>query len=157
MIKDEYNRDLMARDLHQALKTEIVKQASGGGCNFTLVRMQWSKTEVANGLHANPNTFGSAGFQRSDFLKLLGLERRRCSFIATGECYSQFVPDNFDFDAFIKLFEQAYNQLLEAEHDLNACGYSLPQPEGGDISLAGHQAGRIAVHLLPEMDTQLER
>ena len=63
----------MARDIHQALKTEIVKEASGGGCNFTLVRMQWSRYEVGFGLHANPTTYSMAGFQRTDFVNLLGI------------------------------------------------------------------------------------
>ena len=120
----------MARDIHQALKTEIVKEASGGGCNFTLVRMQWSRYEVGFGLHANPTTYSMAGFQRTDFVNLLGFHRSACSFLPASQCYSRFVPETFEVDSFAERFDQSFQKLLAAEKDLEVCGYVLPQPEG---------------------------
>ena len=120
----------MSRDIHQALKTEVIKETNGGGCNFALVQMQWGKTDKALGLHANPTTWSTAGFQRTDFLRLLGFQRGRCPFMIGGECYSQFVQTNFDLDRFSGMFDQAYQQLSGADRDLEACGYPLPQPEG---------------------------
>jgi hypothetical protein len=120
----------MSRDIHQALKIELIGKTNAAGCEFQTVRMQWSKTETAVGLHVNPNTFSTFGLQRTDFLSLLGFERNRCAFFSGGECFARFVRDDLDLEGFGKQFGQAYEKLERAERELQSCGYQLPQPQG---------------------------
>lgn len=132
----------MARDLHQALKTEVIRKSSASGCDFTLVRMQWSKTDSGVGFHVNPNSYTSAGIQTTDFLNLLGFQRSGCVFFPGGQCYSKQVPEDFDLDAFGQRFGQAYDRLDKSDSDLQACGYVLPGPEGWGYFLGKPSEGK---------------
>src|SRR5688572_23622480 len=101
----------MQQDLHHALKSDILKQAKVGGCNFTLVRMHWSKSESGIGLHADPTSFTTAGFQRTDFLRLLGFSRAGCAFVPGGQCYSLRTADTLNLEAFAEAFSKAYERM----------------------------------------------
>src|SRR5436309_12925159 len=88
------------RDLHQALKTEIVQKASAQGVNFVVARLQWGKNDVGFSLHAEPTSFSTSGTQTTDFLAYLGFERRQCAFVARRECYAKWVEESFDLAKF---------------------------------------------------------
>jgi hypothetical protein len=118
------------KNLHQALKTEIVARSHAQMANFSFVKLQWGKEDVAFSLHAAPHTFSMSGEQVTDFLDRLGFERSPCAFVDRGECYARWVDDNFDIQAFTNLFDQAYSNLLEAQKDLEKCGFLFEQTEG---------------------------
>jgi hypothetical protein len=121
---------LSNQDLHSALKTEPVAQGAGGGVEFQVVRLQNSKSDVKLSLHANPNSWSSAGIQTTDFLSYLGFDRSSCAFIVGGQCYSRLVADDFDLGKFTDAFANSFAALGEAERHLEACAFLLDQPEG---------------------------
>jgi len=61
------------RDLHSALKQDVVSRVTREGLEVVLARLQWGKDDVAFSLHANPSQYSSAGLQRTDFLALAGV------------------------------------------------------------------------------------
>lgn len=120
---------MSTRDLHAALKTEVVGTAAGGGVQFAVARLQDSKEDIRFSLHAAPNQWSSAGIQTTDYLNYLGFERGACAFVR-GECYSRQIPSDFDLTNFAIAFANSYATLEEAEKHLDKCGFFLPQPEG---------------------------
>jgi hypothetical protein len=120
------------RDLHQALKVDIVQKARAvqTGTDFLLVRHQWGKAEIALSLHAAPNQFTTSGMQTPDFLAMLRFERSGCPFSGRGECFARWVSDPFELEAFSQAFDQAYQALRQANSDLEACGFFFEQMEG---------------------------
>lgn len=120
---------MSSRDLHAALKTEVVNTADGGGVPFLVVRLQNSREDVSFSLHAAPNSHSTAGIQTTDFLNYLGFVRGHCAFV-NGDCYSRAILENFDLPAFAIAFANAYQVLDKAERALDKCGFFLPQPEG---------------------------
>ena len=96
---------------------------------MTLVRAQWSKNNSELVLHADPSSWSTAGFQRTDFLRCLGFTRyESCSF--HGKCYARVVPPEFTLGEFQFELRNAYEQMTRADGILYKCGVSLPQKEG---------------------------
>lgn len=118
------------RDLHSALKNQVLGSGKGAGVEFILVKLLWGKDDFAFSLHAAPSTYTVSGLQPTDFLGYLGFERGGCSFLKRGECYSRWVEVGFDPEAFGRAFEESFAALTKAETHLNACGFPLDQPEG---------------------------
>src|SRR5712691_615259 len=58
----------MPKDLHSALQTEQVSEASGGGVRFLLVRLQRGKTDIVYSLHAGLQTMTLSRVRTTDFL-----------------------------------------------------------------------------------------
>lgn len=119
-----------SKDLHTALKTEVIQQASINGVDWALVRLQYTKTDIAYSLHANPTSYSSAGIQKTDYLGILGFSRSRCSFLRSMECYSSWVNEKFDLMGFTSAFTNGYRFLEDAEKKLNSCGLYLDMTEG---------------------------
>ena len=120
---------LTVRDLHLAPRETPVGVASSDGIAITLVRTQWSKERSALVLHANPSSWSTAGFQRTDFLKCLGFSRYDdCSIY--GKCYARIVSEKFSLQEFGSELKDVYERMFSADSILNKCGISLPQKEG---------------------------
>ena len=120
---------MATRDLHAALKTEVVTNTTSAGVQFVVARLQNSKDDSKLSLHAAPNSYSTAGIQTTDFLKYLGFVRGSCAFVR-GECYSIGIPSDFDLANFAVAFANSYVKLEEAEKHLDKCAFFLPQPEG---------------------------
>jgi hypothetical protein len=119
------------RDPHTALKSEVVRRANVGHLEVALARLQWGKDEIGYSLHVNPSSFTSAGLQTTDFLGYLGFQRSdRCSFTGFQRCYCTWVSEGFSVEEFAAAFNGGYTHLGKAQSALEACGFSLPQPEG---------------------------
>jgi hypothetical protein len=116
---------MVRKDLHSALKTEILREMEGGGVHFGLVRHQWSREDMGFSLHADPRTFSSYGVQKTDFLPALGFQHLACAFLK-GNCYARWVPEGFDVDAFASDFQESYSSLTAAEGALRECGLVGP-------------------------------
>jgi hypothetical protein len=82
-------------------------------------------------LHVTPSSYSSAGLQTTDWLSYLGFRRSdQCSFTGLQRCYSREVPEGFDLGSFASAFNAGFVHLENAQAGLEACGFSLPQPEG---------------------------
>jgi len=126
------------RDLHSALKTEVILSNEGGGVQFKLVRLQASKDDVAFSVHANPNTFSLSGVQTADLLAHLGFQVGSCAFFPGGKCLATFVRTDFPLKEFAESFAKAYPALREAERLLGDCGFVLDRPDRFSLSGDGH-------------------
>lgn len=94
-------------------------------------------------LHVSPNTFSiSGGYQVTDFLSHLGFQRSGCSFIDSRQCYVRWVDVNFDVNAFAGFFDKAYQNLTDAQKDLEKCGFFFDKPEGLGYFLGGQSHSR---------------
>lgn len=130
------------RDLHSSLKSEIVAKANKNHLEAVVVRLQWSKQDIAYSLHVNPTSYTPSGLQKSDFLSYLGFQRAdQCTFTSFQRCYVKQVTESFDPQQFVDAFERAYVHLGKAEGALGACGFLLPQPEGWGFFM-GTSSGR---------------
>ncbi len=132
----------MARDPHQALKSEVVARAQGGGANFLLARLQWSKDDIGYSLHVEPSTWSTSGIQIPDFLSYLGFERSGCGFAAGRQCYVRWVDEGFNVEQFASLFGAAYGNLGAAARELESCGFFFVQPEGWGYFFGKQSRGR---------------
>ena len=128
------------RDLHSALKTEVVLSVEGGGVQFKLVRLQSSKDDVAFSVHANPSTFSFSGVQTADLLTHLGFQAGSCAFFPGDRCLAAAVRTDFPLKEFAESFSKAYPALREAERLLGECGFVLTQPERFSTSGDGHMS-----------------
>jgi TIR domain len=121
----------MQRDLHSALKSEVVSKLNAGHLEVVLAKLQWGKDDIGYGLHVNPTSFSTAGLQTSDFLGYLGFQRSdRCSFTSFQRCYCIWVDEGFTVEDFATAFNGGFGHLDQAQRALEACGFMLPQPEG---------------------------
>lgn len=118
------------RDLHQALKTEVLATTHSPSVDISLARLQWGKGDTALSLHVSPHTYSTAGWQTTDFLAHLGFQPGACAFSQRGACYAREVEPGFDIERFTKAFDPAFAMFLAAQRDLEACGFVLDQPEG---------------------------
>lgn len=118
------------RDPHQALKTEVITKAQSSRAQVTLAKLQWSKSDIGYSLHVSPNSYSTAGLQITDFLAQLGFERSACAFADRRECYVRWVDESFDVSRFCQAFDEGYALLVDAERDLEACGFFMEQREG---------------------------
>jgi hypothetical protein len=116
-------------DLHNALKTEEIGRADGGGVELVLMRLRHGKDSVTYSLHARPSTYSMSGFQMTDVLAVLGFERERCAFVVGNECYARAAAADFDITAFAKALPRAHDALHQAERHLDACGLPLNRRE----------------------------
>lgn len=129
-------------DFHSALVNEPVAKAEINQVESVLVRSQWGKHKVGFGLHVNPNSFTTAGLQHTDFLAYLGFERSHgCPFTTARRCYCKGVSEEFDVSFFARMFQSAFGNLKNADRELTACGFELPQPEAWGY-FAGKPSGR---------------
>jgi hypothetical protein len=119
------------RDAHSALKSEVVKKINAGHLEVVLARLQWGKDDKAWNLHVNPTSFSTAGLQTTDWLGYLGFQRNdKCTFTSFQRCYSKWVDEGFNVEAFATAFNAGFGHLDKAQRALEACGFLLPQPEG---------------------------
>ena len=134
---------MQGRDLHSALKSEVVKTINSGHLEIALARLRWGKEDNAYALHVNPTAYSSAGLQTTDFLAYLGFQRHdRCNFTRSQRCYSRWVPEDTDVEGFALAFNIGYGHLERAQHALEACGFALPQPEGWGFFYGKPSGGR---------------
>jgi hypothetical protein len=118
------------RDLHSALKTDVIGSANAEGLQLVLVRLQWAKDDSAFSLHVAPNQWSTSGLQLTDALSYLGFQRQTCPFVDLREAYCDWVNGDIDLNRFARSISQIHAQLCEAQRHLEACGFQLPQPEG---------------------------
>lgn len=126
------------RDLHSALKTDVIASAEGRGVQFKLVELQWSKDDIAYSVHANPTTFSSSGLQTAELLAHLGFKVGSCAFFPNGKCLANMVRPDFPLADFAGAFALAYPALREAERQLRECGFAIDQPDRFRSSGDGH-------------------
>ncbi len=113
------------RDLHSALKTEIVGTAADGGVDYKLVRLQSSKDDITYSLHAYPSGFSLSGIQREGLLGHLGFKIGSCAFFPQGKCLARAVSAEFPLADFAMAFSSAYATLGDTERQLEACCFRL--------------------------------
>lgn len=101
-----------------------------------LVKLHRGKDRSTVSLHINPTTFSTAGLQTTDMLSFLGFESGPCPFLR-GSCFARVVPEDTSLARFAQAFARYSELMLDAEKNLQACGYRFPQPEGW-----GHFFGR---------------
>jgi hypothetical protein len=119
------------RDLHSALKSQILKKINAGHLEVVLALLQWGKDDKGYSLHVNPTSFSTAGLQSTDFLSYLGFERNdTCNFTDFRRCYSKWVDEGFSVESFATAFNAGFGHLGNAQRALEACGFELAQPEG---------------------------
>ncbi|RJR51739.1 MAG: TIR domain-containing protein [Desulfobacteraceae bacterium] len=116
-------------DLHAALKTTIIQEASVPGLQFKHVRLQNGKDDFLDTLHVHPNSWTTSGLQSSDLLNFAGFRRSPCAFFRS-ECFAKAIPESFDVDGFAQSAVKALKHLQEGERHLENCGIVIPQPEG---------------------------
>ena len=136
----------MPGDLHSSLQTDELGKQSGGGVEFTLVRLRDSKTAFRGSLHGRSTTWSTAGLQSSDALSILGFKRQRCPF-SYGDGFCIEVSPDFDLARFAAAFSAYFDALRQAERHLDACGLFLPPPEGWGTyfgNASGRQPARIS-------------
>ena len=121
--------DTAQRNLHSALRTEPVAEASGGGVIFKQMKLTHGKNDSSFSVHARPGEWISAGIQTTDILALIGFRREPCPFFNM-ECYARGVNESFSVVDFATDFNQARNALRESEQHLDKCGIFIPSPEG---------------------------
>ncbi|MBF6599034.1 MAG: TIR domain-containing protein [Dehalococcoidia bacterium] len=131
------------RDTHSALKSERIATSNKGSVSCTLVRQQWGKDDSASSLHIVPHTFTSYGIQVTDYLVHLGFHRAPCP-VSVGGCFSRFVEDSLDLEAFNTALAASYQSLKSAEQALNNCGFQLEQTEGWGF-FSGQPSQRVAL------------
>ncbi len=120
------------RDLHNALKTEIVKQSSTGPGNVALLKQQWGKDDIAYSFHFWPNTLSLSNLSEADYLAHLGLTHSHCSVLPAGECMCMRVGESFDLDAFIPTFSASFQAFKGAIGHFEKCGiHILPRGRSG--------------------------
>lgn len=122
---------MQGRDLHSALKTEVVERVNAGRAEVIKSKLQWGKDDVGYSLHVNPNSYTSAGLQITDFLGYLGFQRNdRCSFTSGQRCYAKWIDGELSLQEFATALNGGFAHLEKAERSLGACGFLLDQPEG---------------------------
>ena len=105
------------------------------------------KDDIAYSAHVNPTSYSTAGLQKTDFLSYLSFVRAtQCPFTSFKRCYVKWVDEDFDAEAFADAFERGYQRLEQAQRSLEACGFTLRQPEGwgyfqGGPSSTRHRSG----------------
>src|SRR3989442_1719569 len=125
----------MPKDLHSALRTEVVSEASGGGIRFLLVRLQSGKADIVHSLHAGLQTMTLSRVRASDFLAHLGFALSPCAFMPVGTCLVREVDDAFDVGGFARAFADAWNSFQGAAEHLNQCGLQVVESEdSGGVS-----------------------
>ena len=112
-------------DFHSALKTEIINKVKAEGIEVAILKLQYSRDNIAYSLHANSNVFSLSGLQRSDLFLLLGLENKNCSIFPGGECYTTWIEESFPLNDFANEFKNGYNLFCEAERNLSIFGLML--------------------------------
>lgn len=132
-------------DLHTALKTTEIARIQVGGIEFAQVRLQHGRDQFEETLHARPNSYSTAGLQRTDLLSLIGFQRSQCAFLA-GECYVRRISSEFNLQAAADAIAKAYERLVTAERHLEACGLWFPKPEGYGFFFPGRSSGSSREH-----------
>lgn len=130
------------RDPHRALKNEIISKEQSQNASFVIVKLQWGKDDIAFSLHIQPRSWSTAGIQITDFLSHLGFQRNQCSFADGRECYWRWVDEGFDLKNFMSSFGSSFEKLLQAQKDLEKCGFFFDQPEGWGYYYGRHSSGR---------------
>jgi hypothetical protein len=132
----------MPRDLHSALGTETVSEATGGGVRFLLVRLQRGKTDIVHSLHAGLQTLELSRVRTTNFLAHLGFTPSPCAFLPAGDCLVRKVDGTFDVGGFARGFADGWSALHEADRHLNECGLQVTESKDSGVSpdTDGHTA-----------------
>jgi TIR domain len=117
------------QDLHSALKTSVLAEASGAGIIFKHVRLQHGRDAFTDTLHAHPSASTTSGIQTTDFLHFLGFRRSPCAFHRS-ECYCRIVEKDTDVASLTRAVGVAFGQFGKAADELESCGVRIEQPEG---------------------------
>jgi len=117
-----------ARNLHEALKTQVITSHAGNGIDVQLVQLQSGKDDVRFTVHVHVSSWTSAGVQMEDFLELAGMTESTCSFSPGNTCFAKVVPEGIEMAAFTEAISQAYNALRSAESELERCSILLDRP-----------------------------
>jgi hypothetical protein len=146
-------------ELHSALKTKVIQEASESGLHLKHVRLQHGKDDFLDTLHIRPTSWSSDGLQSTDLLSFLGFKRSPCAF-HVGECYVSQIPSSLDVPAFAKSCVVALGHLETGARHLKNCGLGVPQPKGvgffyrkpslGHQSSVGYTSGNG--HVAPKVE-----
>lgn len=117
------------RDLHSALKTDVLGQFQAGGVSYVLVRLQYGRSDISYSLHASAMTSFSSGLQIPGVLTHLDFEASNCIFIPGGRCLVREVADGFDLHRFSEAFTRCFNALNEADKHFQQCGIHVPRDD----------------------------
>lgn len=116
-------------DLHSALKTAVVGDHTIAGIHYLLVRLQNSKVDSFDTLHARPTSYSTGGVQSTDFLSLIGFARSSCAF-HKGECFCRQVAPDLDIGLLGSAIGKSLEAFQAATSYLERCGLFVEQPEG---------------------------
>jgi len=130
--------------IHQGLRTETLRTATGGEATFTEIAVTHGKDDLARGLHAVKLSFNlSGGVKAEDVLGWLGFSQGACSLIRERDAFCMAAPSGLDLAAFASAFGTAVTEALAADKDLQECGFFLenrdfPAKHWADRSSDGH-------------------
>lgn len=131
------------RDLHSALKTDVIGKIQAEGLQLVLTKLQWAKDESAFSLHIAPNQFSTSGLQLTDTLSYLGFTRHQCPFVDNRQAYCDWVDGDIDISRLAAKVSETHQHLLEAQRHLQECGFPLPQPEGYGYFFGRQSTSRV--------------
>jgi hypothetical protein len=116
----------MMDNLHQALRTKVIKEVNGKEIHYKYVLLQNGKNDLTYTLHAQPVnwTNGPPGSRTTDFLHFLGFKTSQCVF-HNGECYAKKVDASLDVDSFANSFNTAFRYISDGFSDLMRCGIHI--------------------------------
>jgi TIR domain len=123
----------VARNLHRALKLDKLAQQQIQGAEFTLVRCQDSKEDIAHGLHARV-TENVVGL----LLVHLGFQKGPCQFTLDERCFSREMSPDVGMEPFIEAFTNALAAFREATQKLG--GFLEPGRRHRPAGFDGHRA-----------------
>ncbi|MHC4340846.1 MAG: TIR domain-containing protein [Planctomycetota bacterium] len=145
------------RELHEALRTETLGTCPLSTGHTSVIRLQNSKTDIRHSVHVTQTSWGMSGaLQTGDILAWLRFSAGECTFTPSRECFVREVGEDFDLAGFCKALDEAHQEALAAERDLDLqrCGFYLPHPmrtrgpEPGPFGMGGgdgHRASKIEV------------
>lgn len=116
-------------DLHSALQTELADKKTGGGVEFTLVKLRDGREDIRYSLHGRSSTWTSAGLQTTDALTILGFQHFNCPW-SHDDGYCAEVRSDFDLAGFAQAFAVFVESLRAAERHLESCGIFHPTLTG---------------------------
>ena len=136
-------KNAIMKDLHIALKSEVVEKSHASGVDYVLARLQHGKTDVSYSLHAYPMSYTSSELNPIRLLQHLGFQESKCPFFSSGRCLGYEVQEGFDAKEFGDAFGRSLAALSDANGHFKECGLYIVNDAGPDfatktISWDGH-------------------
>jgi hypothetical protein len=123
------------RDLHTALKSEVIEKCHASGVDYVLARLQHGKSEVSYSLHAYPMSYTfSSELNTIRLLQHLEFQENKCPFFPSGICLGREVQEGFDAKEFSNAFGRSFAALSDANKHFKECGLYIVNEAGPDFA-----------------------